>query len=312
MLRYLQNRMLYGPRKEYLEISETNTPMFDSVFFEVRTRCNGTCPFCAASVQNETREDTSMPTALYRKAVKELGGLNFAGRVAYHVNSDPLIFPRLPEFVKYARAMLPDAWLQILTNGKALTVGKAEELIKAGINELSINHYSDDLSAELPDVFKQIKDGLLPRLFRPEQVGEGCYEYHAKHDMGVFKFNVFRRRLTATLTTRAGTSPNKGAKSSMPRGFCELPFTQFNITTDGRVGKCGSDHFFSGVMGNLNEQGMMEIWEGKRFADVRSRLLDGDRDAIKGCRECDFFGCQDMHLGIYSRFSRVLYYVLNR
>ena len=284
----LQNKWIYHPRIIELRIDSGTTPLFDAVFFEVRTRCNGTCPFCAASIQNETRQDTTMPMKLYIKVINELKDIGFSGRIAYHVNNDPLIFHKLSDFVKYARTNLPSVWIQILTNGKGLTEKKAESLIDAGINELSINYYNDDQTVEVSKKIQNISENVLPRYYKEHQIKTG----HGPDtdNKNIFRFNLFRPMLNTIKTSRAGTAPNKKFKSGQPRGFCEYPFTQFNITTDGRVSKCCADLYFSDPMGNVKENSLMEIWNGQQFEKVRNLLLEGNRDVIETCSKCDFFG----------------------
>ena len=66
--KFIQKKIIYKPRIKKLGIaSESDIPLFNAVFFEVRTKCNGSCQFCAASVQNEIRKDMSMPIDLYKK-----------------------------------------------------------------------------------------------------------------------------------------------------------------------------------------------------------------------------------------------------
>ena len=214
--------------------------------------------------------------------------MKYSGKVAYHVNNDPLLFPDLAEFAGIASDNLPDAWIQVLTNGKALTVNKAEALIKAGINELSINYYNNDLNSELPETIRTIRDDLIHRYYNKEQIRRGHQSNGIKK--GIFRFNIFRRKETEILTSRAGTSPNKKEKAQTPRGFCEYPFTQFNITVDGRVNKCCADLYFSESMGNVIHESVLDIWRGNRLEVVRRHLYNGDRNAIESCRKCDFYG----------------------
>jgi len=294
----LKHRWIDQPRRVKLGIDSGATPLFDTVFFEVRTRCNGKCPFCAASIQNEKRQDTTMPMDLYVKVINELKDMRFDGRIAYHVNNDPLIFHKLPDFVKYARTALPSAWIQILTNGKALTEQKAEDLLAAGINELSINYYNDDQSSEVPKVIDNISKNILPCYYEKHQIKTG----HDSKNKNIFRFNVFRSKLNIVKTSRAGTAPNKKVKSKQPRGFCEYPFTQFNITADGKVSKCCADLYFSDPMGNVKEYSLMEIWNGKRFQEVRKLLLEGNRSAIETCSKCDFYGVKKSYMSKIAKF----------
>ncbi|MBF0445910.1 MAG: radical SAM protein, partial [Magnetococcales bacterium] len=146
----LQNLFVYKPIMEQKAITVLDPPLFDTVFFEVRTRCNGECAFCLAAVKTDPRKDETMAPELHKKVLQELKNINFQGRIAYHNNSDPLIFKDLTEFISVAREMFPQNRIQILTNGKALSINKAEKLIQAGIDELIINYYHNDLTAEFP------------------------------------------------------------------------------------------------------------------------------------------------------------------
>ncbi|MBF0383208.1 MAG: radical SAM protein, partial [Magnetococcales bacterium] len=156
ILRQLQNIFVYQPIIEQKSIRVIDPPLFDTVFFEVRTRCNGVCEFCLAAVQTDPRKDEKMAPEVHEKVLQDLKDINFKGRIAYHNNSDPLIFKDLVDYIAVARNFFPDNKIQILTNGKALSSKKAEELIKVGVNELIINFYHDDPNAEYPDVFKEI------------------------------------------------------------------------------------------------------------------------------------------------------------
>lgn len=287
--KFLLNTFVYSPRKAALGIGRGNhTSLFNSVLFEVCTQCNGSCSFCAASVLNETRPKTTMHMSLYSKVINELAKLQFNGIIAYHVNNDPLIFNELPDFVKYARSQLPNAWIEILTNGKALNGELATILLGAGINELSINDYNDDLSAEIPEKIKVIQEKIIPSFYEKHQIRSG--RGPDSENRNIFKFNLFRSKATVIKDTRGGTSPNKKIKSKVALGFCEHPFCQLNITTDGRVSMCPADLYFSHPMGNANKQTVTEIWFAEEFQRVRGLLLEGNRERIELCQQCDYYG----------------------
>jgi radical SAM protein with 4Fe4S-binding SPASM domain len=254
------------------------TPIFEAVYFELRTRCNGSCNFCAASVQNDQRKDIQMSRDLFESLVNQLKDINYSGRVCFHVNNDPLIVSSLEDFVIFARQALPQAYLQILSNGRALRNPLGKKLLDAGIDEMTINWYVDDPASALPANLAAFRDDVVTP-FLATEAGRN------------FRFSIHKRSTGEILTNRGGTAPNKrGLKDSNPYGFCVHPFTQMNITADGKVSKCCSDVFFSDVMGDLTKQSLLEVWRGQRFAAVRTQLLDGDRSQIEHCRACDFAG----------------------
>jgi len=301
-LRKAQALLISSKRIRSLGIDAGKVPIPQAFFFEVRTKCNGTCAFCAAAVQSETREDLSMPFDLYSKVIDELKEMNYSGRIAYQVNNEPMIFKGLVKFVKYARKMLPDAWIQILSNGKNMIM--AEELVAAGINELSINHYTKNQNAPIPLRLTEFREKVLLKYMKPEHIGIGHRPVTGND--GVFRFNIFHREINAVLNSRAGTAPNKTRPDPVTMGFCEFPFTQFNISADGTVSKCCSDLYFSIPMGNVTNQNVMEIWNGDMFNQVRDNLLKGNRDAYETCKNCDFFGVRGSEIS-RSFFSRVVY-----
>lgn len=286
--------------------------MFDSVYFELRTRCNGTCSFCAASVGNETRPDISMDFELYKKSIFELSDLNYKGLIAYHVNSDPLLIKNIDEYISFARKHLQEAWIQILSNGKALNPINGKKIIDAGVNEIFINVYNDDLKAELPKNVKKFEDEVLNKLFSKDQIFSGQFKdfkLRRKPEGKYIYYNVARRLLNEVLTNRGGTAPNKKSNRSIEDhyGYCELPFSKLNITANGTASQCCCDLPFSNPMGNIKNESLKDIWNGQKFTELRNELLKGNRKNNPLCSKCDYFGLSQYPKN-YIRKS--LYYVL--
>lgn len=292
LLEAVKRRLFYAPVIAARALTPVRPPLFAAVFFEVVTRCNSRCQFCHASVQNEKRPATEMPFALYRKVVDELAGLSYTGRVAWHVNNDPLLFSGLEDFVAHARERLPKSHLQILTNGILLTPERGRALILAGVDEIQVDFYRERPGQELYANLRRFRDQVLPEFF-PR--AEGAWRASADGSRR-FLFKVVDRALDEVLTSRGGSSPNKAASSRACAGFCIYPWSQFNVTTDGRVSKCCSDFYFADPMGNVAQQGVLDIWHGEKFAAVRQALWRGDRSQLPQCARCDFFGVKNAHI----------------
>jgi len=303
--------LVHGPRQRQLGIHAGDPPLFRTVFFELRTRCNSRCRFCAAAVPYESRPDATMPFALYEKVVEELAGIDYRGQIAYHVNSEPLLVPDLDRFVAFARARLPRAWVRIYTNGQALTRSKGESLLRAGLDELTVNWYTSGEDAPLPRNLVVFRDEVLPRYHPRERVRAGSGPL--RHgDRSIFRFNIHRRRIDEVLDSRAGSAPNKQARPEDAAGFCENPFTQLNITADGRVGRCCADFYFADVMGNVATESVLAIWHGPRFQAARRHLLRGERSASALCRQCDFIGVSPPGIPLVAHVVSSLLYRIDR
>jgi radical SAM protein with 4Fe4S-binding SPASM domain len=260
--------------------------LFDAVFFEVRTQCNSRCSFCAASIQNERRNKEEMSLDLYKKVLADLRDLHFSGRVAYHVTNEPLLFQGLETFVQHAREMLPASHIQIMTNGLLLTPRRGESLLRAGVDEIFFTFYRRSRGEGLPRNIREFQDSVLRRDF-PLKKGD---EYRKGDRSRRVAFKVQYRFLDDLLWSRGGTCPNKKPEGADIQGFCRFPWSQFNITTDGRVSKCCADVFFDDPMGNVCDQSVAQVWWGEKFSRVRRRLWEGDRRELPNCSRCDFFG----------------------
>lgn len=270
------------------------TQLFNSVLFELRTRCNGRCSFCAANIHTDDRQDITMSLELYRSIIDQLAELDFSGRIAFHGNSEPLLVRNLPEYVAYARRVLPRSTLQIVSNGRALNNAMGAALLEAGIDELNINVYNDDLSAPLPDRIRKFDEEVLKPFLaaNPDR---------AK----TFVYSVLKRQETAFLGNRAGTAPNKGALTKRNfRGFCQYPFKQLHLTADGRVAKCCQDFYFSDPVGDASRERIIDIWRGEPLNTLREQLLRHDRTANAMCAVCDYAGCKARNRTWTERFVR--------
>ena len=265
---------------------------FDSVFFELRTRCNSKCSFCAASIQNEIRPDITMKFDLFAKGIDYLSNENYDKRIAFHVNNDPLLVKNLHEYVAYARAKCPKAWIQILTNGKSLRNENGYNILKAGIDELSINIYEENRTEETPKNIINFEKDVLYKLYDKKNVLGGMPGVILKKKYPTYiKYTKARRLVDETLSNRAGSAPNKKSNKTKPNlGFCSHPFSQVNITTNGDVSQCCADFYFNNKMGNIKHNSLNEIWSGEKFTKLRENLNYSNRKENILCSNCDHFG----------------------
>ena len=263
--------------------------IFDAIYFELRSRCNSTCAFCAASIQNEKRPDITMSFNLYEKIIDQLEEINYKGKIAFHVNNDPLLVKDIDLYVTYARKKCPKAWIQILTNGRSLNNKIGTKLLDAGINELTINVYSKDESFKTPKNVENFENDILLKKFSTKNIYNDQIRRNLSSDS--INYSKISRKLVENLTNRAGSAPNK-ISNELPikLGFCSYPFEQFNINANGDVSHCCADFYFSNKMGNLNDSKVIEIWNGSKFENIRQNLLNNRRDKLPMCINCDHYG----------------------
>lgn len=278
--------------------------LFKNVFFEVRTRCNGSCSFCPASSLHETRSDNQMSFDVYKKVIDEIAETRFSGRIAYHVHNEPLLFDDLDVFIEYAKRKIPNSWIQIKTNAILLSPKRAKELIARGVNEFSIscymNRFNDFLPEKIRDLYFVVSDhykGSLikgavnqKKILRQKYINSSYYD----NKKALFVFEVTKRRQNEVLSNRSQNAPNKRDSSFKQLfGFCDLPFDDLTIGYDGSVLKCSLDFCYKDVFGNAKDGNVVDIWRSSRLNAIRSSLLKADRRFLSMCSSCDFTGYRD-------------------
>jgi len=263
-IKYLQ----YLSRK-YVEPRLAVADFPPKISLETRTKCNGHCPFCAASVESETRPDTVMPEELFKKVVSELAARDYRGLLTFSGNNEPLLDKRIAEWIGYARQNLPAARLGLMTNGVLLTSKLGRQLFEAGLDRLQIDNYSTNgvLLKNVTAFMANVKP-LFP-------------------DRDIKLFN--RRYQSKMVTNRAGSNPQGIAQVNLPLP-CKYLFDQFNITTSGEVCMCCQDIFCSGKLGNVTSDSVAAVWRSERYQGFRKKILCYDRASVPLCSGCDFMG----------------------
>ena len=80
-----------------------------------------------------------------------------------------------------------------------------------------------------------------------------------------------------------------GPKEVMAKGPCVMPWTNLKIYADGEVTPCvfWRPESRDGVLGNINEQSIADIWNGPASRALRRQHVI-DRSAIPTCAECGY------------------------
>lgn len=256
-------------------VQETYLPCLISI--ETINRCNSTCEFCPANRNAEMRPLKKMTEELFHKIIAELKEADYDGYLNLYVNNEPFMDIRIEEWYKYAGEQLPHAKMLLYTNGLLVTMDRFKKIIPY-IDKMIINNYSENL--ELHPNIRELYDFV-----------RNTPEYWDKDII------IQIRYIKEILTNRAGTAPNRH-KMKRNRRICIMPFTDFTIYPDGKVGLCCSDALEKTNYGNVAEQSLLEIWTGKQYKILR-QLIGRDRSTYSFCECCDF-----VDAGIRNTFMR--------
>ncbi|MCI2049102.1 MAG: radical SAM protein [Lachnospiraceae bacterium] len=260
-----------GMQKKYIDyfLKDPENPPFPNVVnIETINRCNSNCAFCTANVHAEKRPFKKMEPELYRRIIDGLADWGYRGHLTLYGNNEPWLDDRIVEFHKYAREKLPDCFIFMSTNGLLLTVDRMKSVVPY-VNQLIINNYCEDMKLHktTADCLRYIREN--PDEFR---------------DVDVL---IQMRYVKAVLTNRAGSAPNKQAKTKIVRETCLMPYTDMWITPDGRLGYCCCDNFEVTELADVNKVPVKEAWNSEAYRKFRESVRNG-RAGNDFCKYCDF------------------------
>ncbi len=230
------------------------------IAFEVNNFCNLSwlhtqCPLHREMLSPFTaREPVTLPATLVHRCLEELGHCGWQGTVNFHQYNEPLLDPRLFEFIRRARATLPQATIELVTNGFGLNEQLIKELAEAGASSLHVSLYGSPADKAI----------LTDRLVR-----------------GPYRLPIFLGR--HELDDRAGIYDRAEVHSQRP---CGAPLEFVTVTCRGEVGLCCFDWQRTATFGNLAEMSLGEALASEKAQETYRRLKAGDR-FLDACKRCD-------------------------
>ncbi|MCC8375225.1 MULTISPECIES: radical SAM/SPASM domain-containing protein [Photorhabdus] len=221
--------------------------MFSMVEIEINSRCNRRCVYCPNVIAPRDAPNR-MKSEQFERIIDRLEEANFTGRLSYHFYNEPLLHPKLPQFVAWVTERLPEVRQILYSNGDYLTDEKYQLLHKNGIKQFIITQHDSKPGAPKPDLIWLIPDQLQ-------------------------------------LTNRAGNViAGPEIVSNLP---CFAPSDMLIITITGNVVLCYEDNKEEVVLGNVFDTPIMGIWNSPQFRRARKALSCGNRNATDICRRCN-------------------------
>ena len=245
-------------RSEFVDVVsiQKGLPMPTWVELSLIDVCNRKCSFCP-KVDEKIAPDTfqKMTRKIINEIHDQLSDINFDGTISLCGYGEPLLHNDISYIVKKLSNV---SKVEVITNGDVLSPKKLQELygpeqIKK-FNEMT-------KKANVPEDLIILRDRW----------------YDQYNDFGV------------KLTNRAGTI-NTGDQEEIGKfSNCFYPTYQFLIDWNGNVYLCPQDWQRKVSMGNMMQETIFEIWNGKTITSYRKNLLSGKR-CSGPCKSCNADG----------------------
>ncbi len=305
------------PLKDLLPLS---MPL--AVHIDPSNICNFECKFCPTGnhklLRTVARPKGFMEYALFCKIIDDLVDMSLSTgsklkRLHLYKDGEPLLNKRLYEMISYAKEKMISESVEITTNGSPLTKQNSINLIRSGLDaiRISVEHVTNEgykrLVRTYSDYERIVKNveflyknksgsGLKIHVkiidigLTDEEIAKFISDFSEISDsinidkpMGWSASNMVDWQLGMTVTTAMdGVTPL--AKKSV----CPEVFSKLAINFDGTVSICCVDWSHGTVVGDVKISNLIQIWNGSILRDFRLLHLNGKRNTVSVCADCQY------------------------
>ncbi len=259
-LQYIANSKI--PLPSEIEISESGV-------------CNRKCSFCPRSDPNYPEKNEFISFDLHKKLCNQLKEVNYSGLLIYSGFVEPMLDKNIYKLVCYAKNTLPQASIEMITNGDVLNEQRLKKIYNSGLDRLQISLYDG-----IDQHKKFVKLGEKLNLKNNRYILRARYLPEEKN------FGI-------TLGNRGGMLKNAEYKilptSKTLKKKCFYPSYKFFMDYNGDVLMCSHDWGKKNILGNLKNENFLDIWLNNKTQTARNRLNSADRE-FKPCNVCDVEG----------------------
>jgi len=267
-------------------------PLF--IDLEVTSSCNLKCPFCATTFRGDKIKKGFIDFALVKKIIDE-GAKNGLCGVKFNIRGEPLLHPKIAEFVKYAKDKgLVDVYFN--TNAMLLNEINAKKLIDAGLDRLSISFegYTKDVyeknrrGADFKKVIKNIAliQGLKKKLnvshpkIRIQTVLLPDLVPYLKNYKAFWKDKVDE---IAYLDYKEMKTKKTGIVNSW---ICPQIWQRMAVWWDGTILPCNHDDDALLSLGNAKKVSLKDAWNSMKMKSIRKMHKEAKAHLINACDGC--------------------------
>ncbi len=282
-----------------------------TLFVFPTTFCNFKCSYCGHSLglgkmkEIYNFEPQNMPMDTYKRIIAQAGA--FPDRVkllSLTGHGEPLLNKNLPEMIELAKKNDIAERIEIITNASLLTRETSKALIESGLDTvrislqgLSASKYNEVCKYKLD--FDEFMDNIR-------------YFYQSKGNCKVFvkvmdialgpgedkKFYELFSRISDRMFIEqcrpvydgvnysdASACADRYGRLHDKRQVCPLPFFMLGIFPNGDVEPCDTI-YKPVVVGNVNHDTLLGIWQGSRLREFRIMQLKKQRGGNSRCGVC--------------------------
>ena len=308
-------------RKKLAEVIPLAAPF--TVYIEQTKYCNFKCFYCIHSTRDEADGEfralghcmQHMDEVFFEKIIRELKEFPQDGikRIVFSGLGEPLMNPRLPEYVRMVVEAGIAGRVEIITNGLLLTPEKSRALVAAGITNINISvqgldaagyeetcgiridfeHYLENLKYLYEHKGKvQIYIKAIDATLGTKENEEKFFEIFSPFADRIYieHLVVMQQQMDGLREIVDGTKNFYGEELDVNRKVCAQSFYFMQIGCEGDIFPCPVPGLGKNLsMGNAKEHTLTEIWNGSRRRGFLRKMLKKEKDQIPDCATCTCF-----------------------
>ncbi len=260
---------------------------------ETTMLCNSECMFCP---QNElTRGPNYMEEHVWKKIIDESRGKGVIYR-PFLVN-EPFVDRRLAEIISYIRKD-ETAKIELNSNGRFVNRKMIPDVLNAGVDwiRFSVDGFSPETYKKSGRGmnYEKVVDDVHFFINERDRLKNDCFveirmidiEFN-KHEQEQF-VTYWNKYADQATITELYTWPWMGQTESVNLP-CPKVVDEMFFIVDGRAVLCCWDFQERGIIGDIKEQTIDEIWSGSVIQRYKQLLNEGKRDEIVLCSRCDAY-----------------------
>lgn len=237
--------------------------LFKKLLIETHGACTRSCPECLRNsypkqMRLQQKRSKVLPSYLVDNILQQAKTIGFNGDVGFHWFNEPLLEPRLPEFIQMSKGYGFRTY--IITNGDLLDENSAKNL--KGLDYIIISHYDDPRERNARQiVYKELLCGIVDDV-------RSAYGYVITH---------FSPRPKALAECIGG---NRGRP-------CTDLKERMIITCSGEMALCCEDIMLGFKLGSIYKRTLEQLWFSKRHKSIVTKLSRvGGRLKFEYCKIC--------------------------
>jgi len=285
---FFLERRIQGLMRPYETIVPTHLAI------ETTNFCNGKCVFCPSTAQTRSRGVMSME--LLEKIINDAKGLDSIEFVTHGGMGEPLMDEKITDKIKIEKAAIR-APVQLHTNGSLLNEDNIRKLFDSGLDILSVSlnayHGLTHEAVTGLDYGKVLQN--VENAFRMKAQIKADTDIRITmvktEDMSQEEVSGFKRHWSRfTPSVKVHSMKNWGCFSAnLVEGRkypCKWIWYMMSVEWDGRVSICHEDFDGSVIIGDLNHDRIIDVFNCETIKGLRETFYEGGFPSLGLCRDC--------------------------